>query len=208
MKVTFQATRYDAGDMFSKVAARLRDAQRTIGTALVRLIQQHFRGLPPNKMGWPSTGFWAGAARGVGWDRGEGGTVVIYADNEEHPGAVRQLYYGGTIRAKDKKLTIPARAEFYGHRAGEFDNLKVVVFGNTGTAALVVGPGGTGLVDFSTGRSRIRTATGVRAAGVVAYWLKDEVTQPPHPEVLPTDGQIADAAIVAVAEQLRLEAAK
>jgi hypothetical protein len=189
----------DAGERLAELADRLRGCARAVGVAVTRLLQSHFRQLPPNRNGWPSTGFWAGAARGTGWDL-DGDAVIVYADNEEHPGAVDHLYRGGTIRAKDKKLTIPARAEFYGHSAGEFDNLRLVVFKGTGTAALVVGKGGTGRVDFSTGRSRAVLGAGARSEGVVAYWLKDEVTTRAYQGVIPTEQQIATTAVLAMAE--------
>jgi hypothetical protein len=202
MKVVIPMSRHDAPEELEKLRASLSRARvdRVVGTSITRLVQGHLNHLPPNKNGWPSTGFYRGAARGTGWDSSPNG-VVIYIDNEAAPGAMRQRYNGGTIKAKDKLLTIPARAEFYGHRAGEFDNLKFVRF-KSGVAALVVSKGGTGRVNFQTGRQRSISGVGVRSEAVVAYWLKDSVDQDADPDVLPTDQQMADTAVGSVAEFL------
>lgn len=171
---------------------------RAVGTACVQLTKDHLNSLGPNKQGWPSTGFYAGAARGTSWEQ-KGDGVSILVDNENAPGAMRQRFHGGTITAKDHLLTIPARAEFYGKKATSFTNLRLAVF-KSGSMALVVGSGGTDVVNFKTGKSK-----GVRGAreSMVAYWLKDSVYQAPDPGVMPTPDQYAEAALNAVVELVR-----
>jgi hypothetical protein len=170
--------------------------KRAVGRDCTLLVQDHLRSLGPNKRGWPSTGFYAGAAKGTSWDMVPEG-IVIRVDNDNAPGAMRQRFHGGPIDAKDKLLTIPARAEFYGHRATEFDNLKFMMF-RSGAKALVIREGGTGLVNFGTGRSRNVKGAGVRSAGMVAFWLVEHVDQDADPDVIPSEEALADTAIAAV----------
>jgi len=152
----------------------------------------HIRALGPNKKGWPTTGFYTEVARnGVSHELREGGFAVLI-DHPEKPGAMRQRFWGGPIRMKDKLLTIPARAEFYGHGATEFTNLRYVQF-KSGARALVVGKGGVGRVDFATGMERSVRGAGARARAMVAYWLVEEVNQEGDEGVIPTNDQYADA---------------
>lgn len=174
---------------------------RVVGTACTRLVQDHLNGLGPNKQGWPSTGFYAAAARGTSWDKTDDG-VEIHVENENAPGAMNQRFHGGTINAKDKLLTIPARAEAYGHRATEFTNLRLAVFAS-GSMALVVGSGGIRQVNFRTGRERSVVGAGARSESIVMFWLKSSVDQDPDPGVLPTSEQLGQAATGAVLEMLR-----
>lgn len=172
-----------------------RQIKRAVGVACTAHVKRHLLGLGPNKMGFPSTGFYAGAAKGTTWDFTPEG-VVIQVENESYPGAMNQRFHGGPIDAKDKLLTIPARAEFYGHRASEFDNLKVARFGKT--LALVIAEGGTGTVNFKTGRSQRVKGAGQRSEGAVAYWLVSHVDQDADPGVLPDQAELASTAILAV----------
>ncbi len=175
--------------------ARVQDA---VGTALVGLFQDHLNALGPNARGWPSTNFYAGAAAGTDWSPKDDG-VLIACDNEKRPGALRQRYFGGTIRMKDKMLAIPARAEFYAHSPTEFTNLRLAIF-HGGSMALVVGTGGAGRVNFQTGREQNVKGAGARSAAMVAFWLKEEVHQDADKSVLPDHSKIIDAALGAVIE--------
>ena len=164
--------------------------RRNIGRACKDLTKKHFMTLPPNRMGWPSQGFYSDCAKGTEWSMTEDG-VRISIDNPNAPGAVKYKYNGGqngrtTITAKGKLLTIPASASFYGKRATDFDNLKFVQFGRGGAKALVVGGGGTGRVNFSTGKSIRVKGAGAKKAGMVAFWLKDSVEQNAMPEIIPS----------------------
>jgi hypothetical protein len=180
-----------------KAAITLPKLQDAVGTRLKRLTQDHLRSLPNNAQGWPSSGFWEGAARGTGWEPASEG-IIVTVDNREHPGAMRFRFNGGvdgdiTINMKDKLLTIPARAEFYGFRATGFTNLKFVMF-KSGAKALVIGTGGAGKVNFETGNESDVKGAGARSAGVVAFWLVESVTQKANPRIVPSGEQyVAEA---------------
>lgn len=172
--------------------------KRAVGAACTDLTVKHLNAMPHNKHGWPPTNFYQGAARGTGWDLTDTG-IIIYIDNEKAPGGMRQRYHGGPIYMKDKYLTIPAAAPFYGHRATEFTNLRFVRFGTTETRALVVGRGGVGQVNFATGKERNVKGAGARAAGMVAYWLRSSVKQVGDRSVIPMDSEYRATALKAIA---------
>ena len=159
-------------------------------TGCVELTRNYLMAMPSNRMGWPSTGFYKKCAAGTtGALDNEGFHVLV--ENADAPGAIKFRYLchvngSGTINMKDKLLTIPARAEFYGRRATDFDNLKFAMFAS-GAKALVIGKGGTGLVDFGTGKSHMFRGTGPRSASVVAYWLVSSVTQSQGMPVVPSN---------------------
>lgn len=175
----------------------LRDLGRIAGDPEVRvgalnacldLTRNYLRALPPNGRGWPSTGFWKKAADGTTGELTSDGFHILI-ENEDAPGAVKFRYYchingSGTIEMKDKLLTIPARQEFYGKKATDFDNLRFVMF-KSGAKALVIGKGGTGIVDFSTGKSKWVRGAGARMASMIAYWLVESVTQTQATPVVP-----------------------
>lgn len=158
--------------------------------ACINLTRSYLLTMPPNSRGWPSLGFWKGAADGTTGELSKDGFHVLI-DNEDAPGAMKFKYYchvygSGTIEMKDKLLTIPARQEFYGHRAGEFDNLRFVKFAS-GAKALVIGKGGTSIVDFGTGQGKAVRGAGARTAAMVAYWLVESVTQRQEQRPVPTN---------------------
>jgi len=174
--------------------------RRAVATSCVQLTKDYLNNLPPNRRGWPSTGFYHGAALGTTWESTPEG-IAILIDNENAPGAMKFRFHGGTISMKDKLLTIPARAEFYGHRAGEFSNLRFVMF-KSGAKALVIGTGGTDRLNamtWKTGRGT-RTGTGARTAMMIAYWLVESVTQDGNPDVVPSQDAYKETAIQAVVE--------
>lgn len=178
--------------------------RRHVGAAVVTFTQAHLRSLLGNKQGWPSQGFYEKAARGTAYNVTPDG-IEVTIENEDAPGAMKHQYNRGvagktTITATDKLLTVPARAEFYGHRAGEFSNLRFVQFAS-GAKALVIGKGGSELVNFSTGRGSSK-GIGARSAMMVAYWLVDSVTQDAKPEVLPTGDQYMQVIKVALNDGL------
>lgn len=173
---------------------------RYAGRAALAMTKAHLNGLSGNKMGWPSQGFYQGAARGSAMVS-EAGSIRISVENYDHPGAIKHQYNRGQdgptfIVAGDHLLTIPARAEYYGHRAGEFTNLRFVMF-KSGAKALVVGTGGNSRTNFKTGHESSK-GIGKRTAGMVAYWLKDMVEQAAKPEVLPTRSQYSEVVKLAV----------
>ena len=87
---------------------------------------------------------------------------------------------------KDKLLTIPARAEFYGSAAAQFANLKFGMFKN-GTKFLYIAKGGAQRLSSRTGDlASNQKGIGARSAMMIAYWLKESVEQNAKPEVLPS----------------------
>ena len=112
-----------------------------------------------------------------------GVTVTI-----RHEG-IAQRYFGGTITAKPgSALTIPADPEAYGHRAREFNNLRLVIFGNTGRAALVTARA----TNIRIGKRGVKAVSSTIER--VMYWIVKSVNQRPDPTVLPTDAVFQDAA--------------
>jgi len=187
----------NASSMLAAIQAGLtvESLRKPVGAAVVLLFQKHFLALPPNKMGWASSGFWAKCARATNWTPSADGVDV----NVDELGA-RQRLLGGEIHptAGHKYLTIPARAEAYGKRAGEFDDLHVA-FGRNGPYALVQNI--SQLVSF--GRKRkdgSRTLTpGDEIGGLVMFWLVKSVHQDADPDVIPSDEEIIDTAMATIA---------
>ena len=156
-----------------------------IGAAVVELFQQNFRSLPDNKQDWPTTNFWERAVRATNYD--------VAAENiniNVNQQGVRQRLEGGTINPVNSAwLTIPARAEAYGRRAGEFNNLHFVFF-RSDLAALVENES----QDVKFGRKKkdgTRTVTaGEERGGGIFYWLKKSVSQAANPNVIPSESEI------------------
>ena len=163
----------------------------SVGDAEVALFQNHLRGNGTNKNGWPSTAFWSRAAQTVDWTAADTGLAI----NIRQAG-VQQRYAGGDIHPTGghQYLTIPARAEAYGHRAGEFSNLRVA-YGRNGAFALVE----ANATQSSAGRSKKSPGHGAgphadTVGGGVYFWLVKSVSQAPDPSVLPADEDIAAVA--------------
>lgn len=165
-----------------------------IGAAVKLLFQRHFLALPPNKMGFPSTHFWAGAARATNFQVLADG--VLLSVNQQ---GVRQRLMGGVIRpVKGKFLTIPANAEARGKRAREFDNLRVVKF-KSGRLALVEAEASEISISKADKKGkRFITHTASRTGLVPFFWLVQFVNQQPDPGVIPTQQQIAETAMTEV----------
>ena len=202
-------TRDDVSPALRQVVERMGPSVRAnaVGAACVKGTQYWLESLLPNRRGWPSQGFYKACSAGTDY-RVQGSSAIISIDNEKAPGAIRHQFYGGRINAKDKKLTIPAGPQFYGRRAGDFTDLRLAVFGRGGPAALVVRDGGTGTVNFRTGKGRHVKGAGVRAVArahhsgreLVAFWLRDFVDQDAKPEVIPPDDMLKEVAVAALEE--------
>jgi hypothetical protein len=100
--------------------------------------------------------------------------------------AFARVFGDVTVNAVNSKyLTIPANAAAYGRRAGSFEDLKFIPFGN-GTRALV--------------KQTVTMVPGMRKAEIkkvtneVFYWLKPSVVLPQDDSLLPTSEQYAAAA--------------
>ena len=154
-----------------------------LGRAGVNLLREHFVQLDssrPNALGGERTHFYSSAAEGTSFTVDAEGALL--AVNKI---GIRQRYYGGTVEAKDKLLTIPARAETYGHRASEFNDLRCITF-KSGAKALVELP----------------AAKGDKL--VVMFWLRESVTQRADPTVLPSDEAMYTALNDTASEYLAL----
>jgi hypothetical protein len=175
-----------------------------IGPRATRLVQRNFltKEKGGNKMGWPSTHFYARAAEATNWQEGFG--FVMISVNQI---GIRQRLEGGDIKpVKAGALTIPAVADAYGKRAREFNNLKFgfaldPVSGKMRPA--LVEAQATQIKIGKIKKSGQRTITeGTTSTGLVAiFWLLAGVHQDPDPTVLPTDeefGQAMDQSIQAL----------
>lgn len=171
--------------------ARLNPA---IGRAEVILFQKWFQTLPSNKQGFPTTGFWPAAARATNFNLLGDGVVVSVSKQ-----GVRQRYHGGTIKPTGgrKYLTIPARPEAYGKRAGEFNNL-VLAFrregGQVHAFALVEARATT--VNLKEKRRKGATVSDYARStgGGVMFWLVKSVTQKADRNIIPDDDRITAVA--------------
>ena len=155
-----------------------------IGEAEVLLFQNHFRNAPPNKYGYPSTGFWKGAVRATNYTATDAGVTI----NVNQVG-VRQRYQGGDIYPTGgrKYLAIPARAEAYGKAPGEFNNLQLA-FRRTGgrvQAFALVEAAATQIKLGRKNKSGQRSYDTQVTGGGVYFWLVKHVHQNPDPSVIP-----------------------
>lgn len=162
----------------------------------IRLTENFIRALPPNRRGWPSTGFWGGVQT-KGEVTSDG--FVIECDNPEAPGAFRFRHYAfvngsASITMKDKMLTIPISPVSYGHRAADFKNLFLLV---TKKGAYLV-QRGEGVSERSGRMVMNRNMGGnggrrVRANLVFLFILMARVTQFGKYPVVPAREDYADA---------------
>lgn len=178
----FEATR----DMEARIKA-LQGARLNvqIGRGVANLFRDHLfklNGQRANALGGKRTNFYSDAAKATHSSGNDSEAVVTISQQ-----GIRQRLLGGTIRPTGGKkyLTIPARAEAYGRRAGEFQDLQFVKLKN-GTAMLIAG-GGTGLKLNSKGEAVTRKGF---EEGLVMFWLVPSVVQRPDRSVLPSDEAI------------------
>lgn len=159
-----------------------------IGEAEVKLFQRHLLNNPPNKQGWPSTGFWPAAARAVNYQATDAGPLI----NINQQG-VRQRLLGGMVRPVNKKfLAIPARAEAYGRAPSEFNNLKVA-FGRGGAFALVEAAASQ-ITYGKKKKNGQRDFSVTQVGGGVFYWLVKFAEQHPDPTVIPDERDVIQVA--------------
>ncbi len=160
-----------------------------VGRSGVRFTQQHLRKNPSNQRGWPSTGFWGQSVRSgnfVVLPLAQPTVVITFG-----PVGLAQHIFGGKIRSRGKKLTIPVAAEAYGKRAREFSDLKLVVIPGKGTWLAKS--------NFQTLARTKRGGVSRRGRGEkiereqlkFMYRLVDEVDQPGHRERFPKFEDIA-----------------
>jgi hypothetical protein len=154
-------------------------ANAAAGGAVRRLLQDHFAMLDTrgNKLDGRRTHYIADAARSISYQTEPDGVTVSI-----HQIGIGLHYFGGTITPINTKyLTIPARSEAHGRRAGEFDNLEIL-WGRKGPYGLGVKKG--------------------KEQGLVFFWLVKSATIQPDEETLPTEDEIMNTAIQAMLDQL------
>lgn len=146
-----------------------------IGPAVAKLTRENFRGLPTNKMGWPSTGFWRGAANSTSWQTLPEGVLISISQI-----GVRQRYQGGEIHAVNAKaMTVPVSAQAYGHVAADFPG-----------SFLLKTKKGAWIVQYGGGRKHDTTLE-------FLFKLVTSVTQEANSNVLPSDEEITSTALAA-----------
>lgn len=173
------------------------------GRAVVNTVRAHLfarNASHPNKLGGTRQNFWAAAARSTHMRSESWGAMVSI-----NALGFRLQYQGGTVRPTTRKfLTIPAKAEAYGKRAGEFDDLEFTIIPGKGPA----------LVAARRSEIRIRKVkggfkvvhTGSTLGNDVFYWLARSVRIPAHPDALPPEAKMAEAAQGAVGSFLMRQA--
>lgn len=164
------------------------------GRAGVNRIQQHLfalNGSRPNKLGGKRTNFWAQCARSTSFVLVPEGALASINQI-----GFRQRLEGGVISARNAKfLTIPAIAEAYGKRAGEFHNLRFAIVG--GKPALIEAEHSG--VSFRTGtRGAGKVKATLNLGGKVYFWLKRSVRQNADPSVMPTNDEMGAAVVTAL----------
>lgn len=156
-----------------RIAAQVRNPRALfadVGRRVANELRKHYRDLDakhPNRMGGKRVHFWNQVRSSVSDAKAtsRGAKIII-----SHP-AILQKLYGGTIKSDDKLLAIPANAAAYGRSPRVMgDRIRFVLFGRTGTKALVD-----------------------RSSGQVMYWLKEQVTQKAFPNTLPKESDLARA---------------
>lgn len=173
-----------------------------MGRSVANLVRDHlakFNAAHPNRMGGTRTNFYAQASKATSHEVTGDGAMVTVAQQ-----GIRQRLFGGEIHPVNAKwLTIPARAEAYGHRASDFNNLRFVVLPGGG-AALIEGERS----DVKIGRAKKDGSRSVKklgeAGGGVMFWLRKSVTQEGDPDVIPSDGAMADCAVWALGKYLEI----
>lgn len=119
---------------------------------------------------------------------------------------IRQRLFGGPITPKAPKryLTIPANAEAYGRRAGEFHDLDFQLVEHDGRLRAALVRRASTAVSFTRrkrkdGSVKVTVKPGELRGGEVMFWLVRRVLQQPDPSVLPSGEKMSGAAVGAMA---------
>ena len=159
-------------------------------------VQDHLRGLDrarANELGGRRSHFYAAAARGTTSEITDRAITIRI-----HKQGIRQRYYGGVIRpVSGKKLTIPAHKDAYGRSAREFNDLKLAAFRKGGRLIFALVVATSYRVGTRRGTPGYVNRGKDKRAGLVMFWLRDEVTQIGDTSVLPAREAVAAAAVAA-----------
>ncbi len=189
--------------------------------------RDHLAAMPKNRGGYPSTGFWEGAARSVEQQSyAAGGTIFLRGSGPPGRPGLRQRYHGGTIEAANHaNLTIPICSEAYGTTVKDwgFDNLQFVKLAD-GRKFFALKLGGQGAVKKAFKGKWSRAETTIKRAvkaGVLLrgtspatisraekhmglkflFKLQPSVEQEPNEDVIPDD--LGEVAVAAAEEALK-----
>lgn len=168
--------------------------QHEVGGEVTRLLLDHLTALDaerPNTLGGRRTHFYARAGKATSYAIHDNGVTISVNQT-----GIAQRYFGGTIEPGPGKtyLTIPARAEAHGRRAGEFSNLEVI-YNRKGPFALAERQATAIKFHKRKGGTTV-AASGERGSGIF-YWLVKSVSQDPDPSVLPSESAILNSALFA-----------
>lgn len=161
-----------------------------IGPRCARFTQQWLRALGTNKYGWPSTNFWARAAKGTSWAPVDEGALISINQI-----GVRQRWLGGHIAPVNAQaLAIPISPVSYGHVPSEFPGLFLL---RTKKGAYLVQHGGG--IGAGSKAQRMRTKRGMgghamsRADSSLNFLFKlsSGVNQAGDPRVMPSRDGLA-----------------
>ena len=182
----------------AKVSARRLGA--IVGRSLAEFWRNRLAGLPSNRRGWPSTGFWERAARSVMHVPVENG-VQLTANYQ----GLRQRWHGGVIRAVNREmLTIPISPVSYGKTTKDFPNLFLL---RTKKGVYLVQAGEQ--ISEKSGRMvGVKKAGGnssrrLRAGLNFLFKLKKSVKQSGNPAVVPTPEEFAEVAFARIEEAIQ-----
>lgn len=166
--------------------------RHALGGSLLNLLQDHLRGLDAtraNQLGGVRSHFYGNAAESAHYTVSAAGVTLSVTEQ-----GFGQRYHGGDIKpgAGKEWLTLPARSEAYGHRAGEFDLEFIPIRADLALLAAKDGNRGKYLsVSPKTGKRTTRG--GNIQSGLVMYWLVKEVHQDEDHSVIPTEAQFTEA---------------
>lgn len=210
MNVKIAIVRDTATPALKQVAQMVEYGTALLGAAghrVVRDTSAHVRkwGLEhPNKLGGRRTNFWSGIADKINpADALEvsGRTATISLGGPDMPGLTRAFgdvtIVPGTKTPGAKYLAIPARAEAYGVRPREMDNL-VVFWGKNGPAGLKQVDAQAVTVVKAHQRKGAAISSYVKpgavSGGLVMYWFATSVTQPQDRTLLPSVDEWSESA--------------
>jgi len=165
-----------------------------LGPGLTQFVQRHLRSNGTNSQGWPSTHFWADAARGTSFTRSDNGDGIVISINKI---GVRQRYYGGPIRpVRAKALAIPINPVSYGHVPADFPGLFMI---KCASGAYLVQSNES--MSEKTGRTIGRTGKGGNAGRrlksnlTFLFKLSAGVQQDPDPTVIPSEDELTEVSM-------------
>ena len=171
---------------------------KIIASAIGEETRRHFveREGMPNSKGWPKQHFFDKARRQthVSSTSSDATVTVSLVGFATHflgkPEVIRPV--------NSQFLTIPARAEAYGRRAREFNDLVFAIVPNESgrmQPALIQAQ----QTVFGFGRKKkggIRDVKNVNeVGGAVFFWLARKVKTKPHPEAFPSDDKLREVAV-------------